>query len=42
MTSDDESSGDVADPKPSASALEPKMDVPVYVRESAHVGAFQT
>ena len=40
-TSDDEGSGDVADPKPSASALEPKTDVPVYIRESIHVGAFQ-
>ena len=41
VTSDDESSGDVANPKPSASALEPKMDVPVYVRESVCVAAFQ-
>ena len=41
VTSDDESSGDVANPKLSASALEPEMDVPVYVRESTHVGAFQ-
>ena len=41
VTSDDESSGDVADSEPSASAPEPKMDVPVYVRESVHVGAFQ-
>ena len=41
MTSGDESSGDVADPEPSASASEPKTDVPVYIRESVHVGAFQ-
>ena len=40
-TSNDESSGDVADPEPSASAPEPKTDVPVYVRESVCVGAFQ-
>ena len=40
-TSDDESSGDAADPKPSASAPEPETDVPVYVRESICVGAFQ-
>ena len=40
-TSDNESSGDVADPEPSASAPEPETDVPVYVRESIHVGAFQ-
>ena len=42
MTSNDEGSGDVADPEPSASAPEPKMDIPVYVRESIHVRAFQT
>ena len=42
MTSNDESSGDVANPEPSASAPEPKTDVPVYIRESIHVGAFQT
>ena len=42
VTSDDEGSGDIANPKPSASAPEPEMDVPVYVRESVHVGAFQT
>ena len=41
VTSDNESSGDVANPKPSASAPEPEMDIPVYVRESIHVGAFQ-
>ena len=40
-TNDNESSGDVADPKPSASAPEPETDVPVYVTESVHVGAFQ-
>ena len=40
-TSDDESSGDVADPKPSASAPEPETDIPVYVKESVCVGAFQ-
>ena len=39
--SDDESIGDVADPKPYASALEPEMDVPVYVKEGIHVEAFQ-
>ena len=41
VTSDDESSGDVANPEPSASAPEPETDVPVYVRESVRVGAFQ-
>ena len=41
-TSDDESSGDIADSEPSASAPEPKTDVPVYVRESVCMGAFQT
>ena len=41
-TSDDKSSGDIADPEPSASAPEPKTDIPVYVRESVCVGAFQT
>ena len=40
-TSDDKGSGDVAEPKPSASAPEPETDVPVYMRESIHVGAFQ-
>ena len=42
MTSDNEGSGDIADPEPSALAPEPKMDIPVYIRESVHVGAFQT
>ena len=42
MTSDDESSGYVANPKLSASAPEPEMEIPVYVRESVRVGAFQT
>ena len=41
MTSDDEGSGDIANPKPSASVPEPETDVPVYVGESVHVGAFQ-
>ena len=41
VTSDDESTGDVSNPEPSVSALEPKMDVPVYVREGIHVEAFQ-
>ena len=41
-TSDDKGSGDIADPEPSASAPEPEMDIPVYVRESICVGAFQT
>ena len=41
-TSDDESIGDVADPEPYASAPEPEMDVPVYIREGIHVEAFQT
>ena len=40
-TSDDESIGDVADPEPYASALEPQTDVPVYVKEGIHVEAFQ-
>ena len=40
-TSNGESSGDVANPEPSASALEPNMDIPVYVRKSVCVGAFQ-
>ena len=40
-TSDDESIGDVADPKPYASAPEPETDVPVYVKEGIHVEAFQ-
>ena len=40
-TSNNESSGDVADPEPSASALEPETDVPVYIRERVCVGAFQ-
>ena len=38
-TSDDE--GSVADPEPSALALEPRTDIPVYVRKSIRVGAFQ-
>ena len=42
MTSDDESIGDVANPELYASALEPEMDVPVYVKEGIHVEAFQT
>ena len=41
VTSSDESSGDIANPKPSASVLEPETDVPVYVGESIRVGAFQ-
>ena len=41
-TSNDESSGDVADHEPSASTPEPEMDIPVYFRESVHVGAFQS
>ena len=41
-TSDDEGSGDVADPEPSASAPEPETDIPVYVRENICVGTFQT
>ena len=41
-TSDDEGSGDVANPEPSASAPEPETNSPVYVRESIWVGAFQT
>ena len=40
-TIDDESIGDRANPKPYASAPEPEMDVPVYVREGVHVEAFQ-
>ena len=41
MTSNDEIIGDVADPKPYASALEPETDVPVYVRKGVCVEAFQ-
>ena len=41
-TSNDEGSGDVANPEPSASAPESETGIPVYVRESIHVGAFQT
>ena len=41
VASDDESSGDIADPEPSASAPEPEMDIPVYISGSIHVGAFQ-
>ena len=40
-TSNDESIGDVANPKPYASAPEPETDVPVYVREGICVEAFQ-
>ena len=40
-TSDDESIGDIADPEPSASALEPETNVLVYVREGICVEAFQ-
>ena len=40
-TSDDKSIGDVANPEPSVSALEPETDVPVYVRKGIHVEAFQ-
>ena len=40
-TSNNKGSGDVADPEPSALALEPETDVPVYIRESVRVGAFQ-
>ena len=41
VTSDNESSGDIANPEPSALAPEPEMDIPVYIRDSIHVGAFQ-